>query len=326
MSGKIVLDHVQEVRNNRTDGFINFGQKPDGSHFRIPVIIIEGGQEGPALLVDGCTHGDEYEGAEAILQMAKELEGTTFAGTFIGVPAVNMDAFMTITRASETDGFNLNRIYPGNYDSYSTHRLAATYLDRVVEYADYCITFHGGGDVLHLEPLIGYLPTDDEAGRKGRAMAEAFNCKYLWDMTVVPFTGHSLHAYQEDHGTITILPEVGSHCGRLHDREKNVAICYDGIRNIMTHLGMKSYPVPERVKQMAVELHYIHSFNGGIQTICKKENEIVKEGEMLAYMTDVFGNVIEELKAPYPGVVIGYWSVPVIRPGDWWSLYAKILD
>jgi hypothetical protein len=28
----------------------------------------------------------------------------------------------------------------------------------------------------------------------------------------------------------------------------------------------------------------------------------------------VFGNVIEELKAPYDGVVIGFWSVPVIRP------------
>jgi hypothetical protein len=40
----------------------------------------------------------------------------------------------------------------------------------------------------------------------------------------------------------------------------------------------------------------------------------------------VFGNVIEELKAPYDGVVIGFWSVPVIRPGDWWYLFAKILD
>lgn len=326
MKEKIVLDVIQEVKGNRTNGYINYGQKPDGSHFRIPVIIIEGGQEGPTLLVDGCTHGDEYEGAEAIIQIAKELEGKSFAGTFVGVPALNMEAFSCISRASITDGFNLNRIFPGNKETYITHRLAAIYLERVVKFVDYCINFHGGGDVLHLEPIIGYLPSDDEAGKKSLEMAKAFNCKYLWNMANLPFTGHAVHSFKEMYGVISILPEVGSHCGRLHDREKNVKICYDGIKNVIAYLGMEEYPKPEPVDHMVVELYYLHSSNGGIQTICKKENELVKEGETLGIITDVFGTVIEELKAPYPGVVIGYWSVPVIRPGDWWSLYAKILD
>jgi len=77
---------------------------------------------------------------------------------------------------------------------------------------------------------------------------------------------------------------------------------------------------------MDIELNYFHCYNGGMSTMVKRPNEIVEEGEVLYFMQDIFGNVIEELKAPYRGVVIGGWSVPMIRPGDWWSLYGKILD
>ena len=41
---------------------------------------------------------------------------------------------------------------------------------------------------------------------------------------------------------------------------------------------------------------------------------------------DSDGNEIETLKAPWPGVVIGFWSVPVIHPGDWCSLAGKLID
>ncbi len=326
MEKKLILDDTVRTIGKRTDGYINFGQKPDGSQFRIPVIVIEGDKDGPTLLVDACTHGDEYEGAEAIIQMADKLQTETFAGTFIGVPALNFEAFSCISRVSLSDGFNLNRIFPGNKETYITHRLAYIYMERVVEYADFVITFHGGGDVLHLEPIIGYLPGDDEISRKTLELAKAFNQKFIWRMQNLPFNGVSSIEYKNILGIPSILPEVGSHCGRLYDREKNVKICYDGITNVMLALKMLDGELPVPVEKMHVELHYLHSRNGGIQRLVKKKGEIVEEGEILGEIYDVFGNKIEELKAPYRGVVIGFWSVPVIRPGDWWYLYAKILD
>ncbi len=326
MQKKIVLDDIVNVRGNRTDGFINFGLKPDGSKFRIPVTIIEGEREGPTLLVDACTHGDEYEGAEAIIKLSKDLEAASFSGTFVGVPALNFEAFSFISRSSVTDDINLNRIFPGNSETYITQRLANIYMERVVKHVDFVITFHGGGDVLHLEPIIGYLPGDDALGRQAYEAAKAFNVKYTWRMQNLPFDGVTSMAYKNILGIPAILPEVGSHCSRLYDREKNVKLCYDGLLNVMRYLKMQEGEAPEQVEQMDVELHYLHASNGGIQRLCKKENEIVGEGAVLGEITDIFGNKIEELKAPYPGVVIGFWSVPVIRPGDWWFLYAKILD
>ena len=93
----------------------------------------------------------------------------------------------------------------------------------------------------------------------------------------------------------------------------------------MIYFGMIDEKAPERIEQIVMELHYLHCYNGGIQTPLKQPNEIVEEGEILSVMQDVWGNQIEELKAPWRGVVIGGWSVPIIRPGDWWSLYGKFV-
>ena len=322
----VQLDQIVKQTAKRTDGFINYGQRPDNTFYQIPVIIIDGENPGPVLLIDCCTHGDEYEGTAAILKLAGEFENIKFNGKLVLVPALNIEAFVTMRRSTLSDEFNLNRIFPGNNESYITHRLAYTYIERVVGCADAIITFHGGGKVLHLEPIIGYLPPTDDVNKKSYEMAKAFNCKYTWRMQNLPFSGVSIVEYKKKYNVPAILPEVGSHCGRLHDYNKNVDICYNGIKNVMAHLNMIPDTGAEKVKDMMdVELNYLHCYNGGMQTLVKRENEIVEKGETLAYMQDLFGNIIEELKAPYKGVVIGFWSVPVIRPGDWWSLFAKIL-
>lgn len=321
---EIRLDNVIRQIGKRTDGTIRFGQKADGSHYEIPVIVIEGQKAGTTLLLDGATHGDEYEGPEAILRIAKEYQDGNFAGRLVLVPALNMEAFVNFSRASLSDGFNLNRIFPGNMHSYISHRLAAVYTERILKNVDALISFHGGGQVLHLEPLCGYMP-DGKKGDVSKAMAEAFNCKYLWRVTNLPFVGMTSHTC-DDLGIPSILPEVGSHCGRLHNRERDINICHQGIKNVMIYFNMIDDKAPQRVEQTIMELHYLHCYNGGIQTPVKQPNEIVKPGDVLCVMQDVFGNQIEELKAPWHGVVIGGWSVPVIRPGDWWSLFGKFVE
>lgn len=326
----ISLDVVVNRRGNRTDGFINYGQKADMSFYQIPVIIVEGGRPGKTLLVDGAMHGDETEGSEAMIRLAGELEGTEFCGTLVAVPALNIEAFTIISRATATDGFNLNRIFPGRKDQYITHYLAAHYMERVVRHVDAVINFHGGGDVLHLEPLCAYVPfegPDDAAAKTSYEMARAFNVKYLWSQQNLPFDGITSLEYKKAYNIPTIIPEVGSHCSRFSNRERDVAICRDGIRNVMAYFGMippaNQPPVEDKLH---IELNYLHARNGGIMKLCKRENEFFEEGETLCVIDDLFGDRVETLAAPWPGVVIGYWSVPVIHPGDWCSLAAKIIE
>ena len=324
MMKEIVLDKVIRSIGNRTDGVIRYGQKADGSHFEIPVIIIKGKESGPTLLVDGCTHGDEFEGTEAILKIAKEYESGDFAGVFVGVPALNMEAFMFNSRNTLTDWANLNRVFPGNPDLYITNRLAAVYVERILKNVDALVSFHGGGTVLHLEGLGCYFP-GGELGKKSKEMAEAFNLKYINLVTPELNSGWTAHACIEL-GIPCLVPEVGSQCGRLYNRERDIDINYRGIKNIMIYFGMLNEKPPERVEQVHIEVRSLHSYNGGIQKIVKKANEIIEEGELIGVIYDIFGNVVEEMRAPWKGVIVGFWSVPVIKPGDWWFFFGKILD
>jgi predicted deacylase len=322
--GKIALDTVLRESEGRREGYIRIGMKPDGSWVSIPVTVVEGKGDGPLLLVDACAHGDEYEGAEAIIELARSIDPKRLRGTFVGVPALNFDAFCAAQRISPIDFVNLNRVFPGNPRSFISHRIAHAYTERLQKNSDFIISFHGGGTVLHLEPMVGYQPQDDEVGRKTRELAVAFGTKVLWRMQNLPFDGvASVEA--KALGIPAILPEIGSHCSRLYDRRKNVDLCRDGIVNVMRHLDMlegKPEPHPE---QMDAELHYIHSDNGGIHRLGKAIMERAKRGEVLATVTDVFGEKLSEVAAPFDGIVLGFWSLPVIQPGDWSYLYGKIL-
>lgn len=320
----IELDQIVRQSGNRTDGFINIAQKADYTWFQIPVILLEGNRPGPTLLLEACTHGDEQEGTEAILSLANELAHGDFAGTIVSVPALNTEAFSQFSRSSITDGANMNRIYPGNKTSYITNRIAAVYTERVMKKADFAISFHGGGQVLHLEPIVSYRP-NTPLEKVTREMAEAYNVRYVWNPGSVPFRSVTASSAFTANGVPSITAECGSQCSRLYDREKNIMIHVNGVKNVMAYLKMTPPVQVERVEQLTVELHYLHSHHGGIHKIVKKENEVVKEGEVLTYIEDLFGNVIEEIKAPFDGVVNGFWSVPVIRPGDWSSLYMKVL-
>lgn len=326
----IKLDVIVRQNGNRTDGFINYGQKADLSNYQIPVIIIEGGRPGKTLLVDGAMHGDETEGSEAIIKLAGELEGKEFAGTFVGVPALNMEAFTIVSRATLTDGFNLNRVFPGRKDRYITEYLAAHYMERVVQHADAAINFHGGGDVLHLEPLCAHVPfdgPDDTVAKVSYEMAQAFNVKYLWSQQNLPFSGITSLEYKKAFGIPTIIPEVGSQCSRFFNRDRDIDICYNGIKNVMAYLGMipptHQAPVEDKIH---MELNYLHARNGGLMKLRKQAGEFFEPGDELCVIDDLFGRRVETLEAPFRGVVIGFWSVPVIHPGDWCSLAGKLID
>ncbi len=318
------IDRVVKKEGCLTQGFIDVAMKPDSSWVSIPVVMIKGKEEGPVFLADACNHGDEYEGTEAIIRFSQEYRTGGFKGVFIGVLAVNFDAFAANTRSSPIDFANMNRIYPGNPDLFVSNRVAYTYFERVLKAADYFISFHGGGVALHLDPIVGYQGGTDETAQTSRRMAVAYGAPLLWRMQNLPFGGAS-SIEAEKIGIPGIVPEVGSHCSRLHDREKNVQIHYQGMKNVMASLGMLAEKAKPAGKQTDTELHYLHTPVGGIHTPLKKPMEKVRKGDTLAAVTDGFGNPVGEITAPFDAVVVGFYSVPVIRPGDWSYMIGKLL-
>jgi hypothetical protein len=156
--------------------------------------MIKGKEEGPVFLADACNHGDEYEGTEAIIRFSQEYRTGGFKGVFIGVLAVNFDAFAANTPTSPIDIANMNRIYPRNPDLFVSKTGSPTpissgssrprTISSVSMAAEWPFT---------LDPIVGYQGGPTRPRSTSRRMAVAYGAPSCGRMQNLPFGGASSH-------------------------------------------------------------------------------------------------------------------------------------
>ncbi len=332
------FDYNEIVKNRGTKkcGFFEIGLKPDGSMMKIPYVIVVGEQDGPTLLMDGGIHGDEVEGADAIANVYRELDPKTFKGVYLGIPHLNLEGFNIGKRVASSIDYtaaDMNRVFPGDDVSGKiSTTIIAKYVKHFVEYADYWVTFHSGGNTLYLEPIACYTNTklDTVFGSLTYDMARCFMTPYLWRCNPGASKEGStatMRGLSEVKKIAYICLEMGGNVMFMKDRERIYKMCHDGIRNLLNYLKMTDGPVPEfRTDVIDVDVDYLHITHGGIYHPTKYIFDRAKKGEVLGYVTDIFGNVVDERTAPYDGIVVGTWTPPVIQPREWCCLFGKFQD
>lgn len=330
------FDYIEIIkhRGTKTFGFLEVGMKPDGSMMKIPYVVVVGMEDGPTLLMDGGIHGDEVEGGEAIARVYNSIDAKTLRGVFLGVPHLNLEGFNIGKRVAASIDYtstDMNRVFPGDdIRGKISSTIVAKYVKQFVAYADYWVSFHSGGNTLYIEPIVSYTNTklDKAFGTLTYDMARCFMTKYLWRCNPCACeegSASTMRYYSEINKIPYICLEMGGNSSIMKDREKISEICYNGIANLMNYLKMTSGTVPEFRKDIIdVEINYLHITNGGIYHPTKYISEVVKYGEILGYVTNIFGEIIEECKAPYDGIVVGTWTPPVIQPREWCCLLGKV--
>ncbi len=89
----------------------------------VPVVTVARG-EGSTVLLLGGTHGDEYEGQVALLNLARELDPADISGRVVIVPCLSGEASRAGTRRWP-DGPDLNRSFPGDPEGSLVEQLAS---------------------------------------------------------------------------------------------------------------------------------------------------------------------------------------------------------
>src|SRR4029077_15608578 len=74
------------------------------------VVVIRNGP-GPAVLVAGGTHGDEFEGQIAVADVVRKTDLRTISGLIIALPLHNYPACLAGTRDGPFDNTDLNRLF-----------------------------------------------------------------------------------------------------------------------------------------------------------------------------------------------------------------------
>ncbi|MGI9626145.1 MAG: succinylglutamate desuccinylase/aspartoacylase family protein, partial [Longimicrobiales bacterium] len=289
----------------------------------IPIIVCHGVNDGPTLWVNGGTHGDEPEGAFSIFMAVERIDPMELAGTFVGVPAMNVPAFQAGKRGDPLDSFtyDMNRIYPGRPDGYPTERAAFAHWEAMKDQCDLQIAVHSGGEHSYLAHMIFAADNPQSIG-----LAAAMGPS--WDLVFKSGVGGNNPASkmaQREKAGITV--ELGGNCRTLTSDFYTVADdLAEGYLNVMRHYGM----LPGESKRatawrMGHQQALLAPASGmwvGNPGLTFEEH--VDSGTVLGWIYDLYGAIVDEVVAPEDGVVFGLRSRPAVIEGEWCCFFGII--
>lgn len=290
---------------------VNLGM-PDGTgnFWNIPVVIVNGAEEGPVFEVDGCMHGEEQEGAYTVLELVKRLDPKKLKGTFVGIPVLNVPGFLNHggVRGSPTDEMyvDMNRQFPGGNDSMShTRRAIHTFWNEIIVKCDYTVNLHGC--MKEQTPRVVYNEDVPETLR----MAEAIACTPDW--IVASRSEHTrlgedtINKACTEKGIPNIFIESGTSDRSYKSLMADVEVVVEGIMNCMRLYGMLEGDVKVPSERRYTE-YYTHVRGGSAGIIypepCLVKNHPVKKGDLLCRIVDFLGNEIDRVHAPHDGIIL----------------------
>jgi predicted deacylase len=220
-------------------GFLMLPHSPDDDAWgvtRVPLAVISNGN-GPTVVLEGGNHGDEYEGPLVIAEMIRDLDPGEIEGRLILMPSVNVHAAMAGRRTSPVDGLNFNRTFPGDPRGSITQQIAAYLVDHIFPRADAFLDLHSGGSSLTMIPSAIIEPTEDrELAARNKAAALAFGAPMTVIVSNLGDTRTATAAACQS-GLITVGTEMAGGGTVSPDA---LALCRQGVRNVLAHLGVLS--------------------------------------------------------------------------------------
>lgn len=273
-----------------------------GSQVSVPVITLTG-SEGPRFTCTAGVHANEYVGEQALVELARELASLELAGTVCLVPIANPAGFgRRGTSMVPPDEANLNRVFPGNPEGNLAERLAHTVFTQCIAGSDYYVDLHSGDYFEDLAPHIYYLTGADSSATAAQMAARA-NVRDL-----APFGGETAGnavVAAAVAGVPSILIERGG-MGRW-SREEVDAVKAD-VLNLLRFAGILpgeslDYGATQRVFADDA-MPALSSPCTGLWYPTKRPGDGFAAGELLGEVRDPFGELLHEVVAPGPGILL----------------------
>ncbi|RMG23505.1 MAG: peptidase M14 [Bacteroidetes bacterium] len=278
-----------------------------GQAIRVPVMVAKGLHQGPVLGLTAAVHGNELNGLPVIQRLFQQIDIQQLNGTIVGVPVVNVPAFLGGTRAFN-DGVDLNHIMPGKANGNNSQVYAHRIVDRIIRKLDYLLDLHTAS-FGRINAYYIRADMDDPVTAQMALLQQA-------DIIVhnPPHDG-TLRGAAEELGIHAITLEVGD----PNTFQKGmIRSSLTGVHNLLIHLGMTQGEIdtPQTQTVLCQNSYWLYTDKGGVLEVFPNVIQKVKKGDYIANVRNIFGDIIQKYFAPEDGIVIGKSVNPVNQTGS----------
>ncbi len=280
----------------------------DHTPISMSVHVVHGKKPGPVMFVSGGIHGDEVIGIEIIRRVLASKSMKNLAGTLLAVPIVNTYGLINHSRYLP-DRRDLNRVFPGSNEGSLAARLAHMFLKEIVKRSEIGIDLHSAAVHRTNYPQVRISSEDPDM----EALAHVFGAPVIIKS---PLRDGSLRGEAKKIGKPILLYEAGE---GLRFDEFSIRAGVAGVLRVMNHKGMVSkrgVSTPKAAPQLCLSSKWVRAPMGGLLRIFKSDGALVRTGELLAAVSDPFGEKEQEIVAPFSGIIVGRAVMPIVNEGD----------
>ena len=285
----------------------------------IPITTVRGSRPGPTLALVAGNHGYEYPPILALQRVRARISAEQIGGAVIMVHVANMPSFLGRTvYFSPVDGKNLNRMYPGRPDGTVSERIAHAITTEVIEPCDYLLDLHCGDGNESLRPYVyqtvtGKAALDDAIAR----LVLAFGIDHIVVDRGRP-SDPARSVYCSNTAITRGKPAVTIESGYLGNTdEESVERIVSGVFGVMRELGVTAAGPPPVERPVYLDpVEVLSSPATGLLYPHVERDQKVRQGELVAHITDFFGAITHEIRAPFDGVVLYVVATPPIVKGQ----------
>lgn len=285
--------------------FVTIAHNGMGEPLELPILVAKGEKRGPVFGITAAVHGNELNGIPVIQRLLSGLDLNSLRGTIVAVVVVNLPGFERNRR--RFDVIDLNHIFPGRENGNTTQVYVHRFMEKIVKQFNYLVDLHTAS----FGRINSLYVRADMTNEVTAQMA------YLQRPQIIvhnPASDHTLRGAAMELGIPAITLEIGNPQRFQSDYIKRSLV---GLKAVLSEVKM----IPKRPVALGArpilckESYWLYTDMGGLLEVFPDVTHPIIEGETVARLCDIFGDVTKEYKSPAHGVVIGKSVNPVSPTG-----------
>ena len=323
----LAVGGVTARRGEKQSGWIEVPAGSDAGT-RLPVSVVHGARPGPVLALIAGTHGYEYTSVVALPRVLAALDPSRMSGSVILVHMANPPGFYGRRIYYGPDGKNLNRVYPGLPEGTISDRIAHAITTQVIDRSTHLVDMHCGDGNESLRPYSYWQISGNQAvDEAGRQMALAFGLDHIVIDRERP-RDLARSVYTSNTAVLRGKPAITAESGGMGLTDvASVDAQEKGALSVVAHLGIQDLPSVKVDRPVWIDRNEVlRAPATGVWRPVAEKMQTVAAGTLVGRVTDPFGRVLHEVRAPFAGELLYVVATPPVTEGEPLAFVGHILE